>query len=436
MTMEQHPVGSGPPDRGNGIRRFYAFKLVTETQFTGGIWILYLQSRGLSLAEIGLSEAAFHLAPVLLELPSGSFADLVGRRWSLAIGSILIAMSSALLCFADSLAIAMIALFLHGASYSFRSGADQAYLYDSLGDGHATFGSILGKLMGASYIVSAATIWIGASLSEQSYGWPIGLAVVVGLAGAWLAAGLVEERKIDAPDAERRSPRQHAREAAMALRARPDVVGVLLFSGGFWTALTVAFLYLQAAFSERGLSNGSIGLILAAGLVLTAIGSAAAGRVEYRFRFSRQLSVLAILTGLGVAGTAFGSIGFAVAAYLFANLASGLPGATDVRLVQPAVAIRAAGHLDFGRVVDLLVDDDRGLSAGRLGSRAPGLEPYLPGLWRDSGVADVRPCGPADGCMRADRPSARVFELAGGIVPVASAQNRWASEHSRRRAIR
>ena len=321
---EHHPVGSGPPDRGNGIRRFYAFKLVTETQFTGGIWILYLQSRGLSLAEIGLSEAAFHLAPVLLELPSGSFADLVGRRWSLAIGSILIAMSSALLFFADSLAIAMIALFLHGASYSFRSGADQAYLYDSLGDGHATFGSILGKLMGASYIVSAATIWIGASLSEQSYGWPIGLAVVVGLAGAWLAAGLVEEREISAPDAERRSPRQHAREAAMALRARPDVVGVLLFSGGFWTALTVAFLYLQAAFSERGLSNGSIGLILAAGLVLTAMGSAAAGRVEYRFRFSRQLSVLAILTGLGVAGTAFGSIGFAVAAYLFANLASGL----------------------------------------------------------------------------------------------------------------
>jgi hypothetical protein len=49
-------------------------------QLTGGIWILYLKSRGLSLAEIGLAESAFHLAPVLLELPSGSFADLVGRR--------------------------------------------------------------------------------------------------------------------------------------------------------------------------------------------------------------------------------------------------------------------------------------------------------------------------------------------------------------------
>ena len=321
---EHHPPDSGQLSRGSAIKRFYAFKLVTETQFTGGIWILYLQSRGLSLAEIGLSEAAFHLAPVLLELPSGSFADLVGRRWSLAIGSVLIALSSAMLFFADSLAIAMIALFLHGASFSFRSGADQAYLYDALGEGQATFGSILGKLMGASYVVSAATIWIGAALSERSYGWPIGLAIVVGLAGAWLAAGLAEERTVKTGGGERHSPREHAREAIKALRARPDVLGVLLFSGGFWAALTIAFLYLQAAFSERGLSNGSIGAILAAGLVLTALGSAAAGRVEFRFRFNRQLAVLAILTGMGVAGTASGAIGLAVAAYLFANLASGL----------------------------------------------------------------------------------------------------------------
>ncbi len=184
------------PARGGGIRRFYAFKLLTETQFTSGIWILYLQSRGLSLAEIGLSESAFHLAPVLLELPSGSFADLVGRRWSLAIGSLLIAISSALLFFADTLPVAMVALFLNGASYSFRSGADQAYLYDSLGDRKATFGGILGKLMGASYVLGAATIWLGASLSEISYGWPIILSVAVGLGGVWLAAGLAEKGEL------------------------------------------------------------------------------------------------------------------------------------------------------------------------------------------------------------------------------------------------
>ncbi len=309
--------------RGAGIRRFYAYKLVAEMQLTGGIWILYLKDQGLSLAEIGLAESAFHLAPVLLELPSGSFADLVGRRWSLAIGSLLIALSSLLLFFADSLPMAMLSLFLNGASYSFRSGADQAYLYDSLGERRETFGSILGKLMGASYLLAGATVWIGASLSEISYSWPIALAAATGLAGVWLAVGLSEGRP-EGGDAERVSVREHARNAATALRQRPDLVFVLLFSGGFWTANTIAFLYFQAAYSDRGLSNSAIGLVLAGGMVLTAAGSAVAGNVERRIRFSRQLAVLAILSGFGVAVTAFDPLALGIAAYLLANFASGL----------------------------------------------------------------------------------------------------------------
>lgn len=324
--MNDNEIYSSSPGRearGGGIRRFYAFKLVTEMQLTGGIWILYLKDQGLSLAEIGLSESAFHLAPVLLELPSGSFADLVGRRWSLAIGALLIAISSLLLFFADTLPMAMLALFLNGASYSFRSGADQAYLYDSLGDQRETFGSILGKLMGASYLVGGATIWLGASLSEISYSWPIGLAAATGLAGVWLATGLSEGREREG-ESERITVREHARNAVTALRIRPDLVFVLLFSGGFWTANTIAFLYFQAAFSDRDLSNSAIGLVLAGGMVLTAAGSAIAGRVEHRVRFSRQLSVLAVLSGVGVAATAIDPLLFGISAYLLANFASGL----------------------------------------------------------------------------------------------------------------
>lgn len=323
IDNETYSTSPGRVARGTGIRRFYAYKLVTEMQFSGGIWILYLKSRGLSLAEIGLAESAFHLAPVLLELPSGSFADLVGRRWSLAIGAMLIALSSLILMFADSLPEAMLALFLMGASYSFRSGADQAYLYDSLGDRSETFGSILGKLMGASFLVAGATIWIGASLSEISYAWPIGLAAATGLAGAWLATGLAEGQQASEPS-ERTPVKEHAREAVRVLRARPDLVFVLLFSGGFWTMNTIAFLYFQAAFSDRQLSNSAIGLVLAVGLVLTAIGSAAAGKVEHRVRFSRQLTVLALLSGIGTAAVALDPLLIAIGAYLVANLVTGL----------------------------------------------------------------------------------------------------------------
>ncbi|HUG13464.1 MAG TPA: MFS transporter [Thermomicrobiales bacterium] len=306
------------------LRRFYAFKLTTETSFTGAIWILYLQHRGFSLTQIGLAEAAFHLAPVLLEIPSGSFADLVGRRWSLAIGSLLIALSTALMFVAPSLPLMMLALFLNGASYSFRSGADQAFLYDSLGERQSGFAGILGKLMGASYVIAGATIWIGAALSDISYTWPFALAVGAGLAGVWLAVGLREAPVDGEHDTPRQTPRQHLGEAARILRGKPIVGMMLAFSGPFWAAGTVAFLYLQAAFADRGLSNSVIGLVIGGALLLNAVGASLAGRFDGRGGFSRQLMALAFLTGAGITGLAAGPVGVAIFAYLFANLASGL----------------------------------------------------------------------------------------------------------------
>ena len=79
-------AAAAPP--GTDLRRFYVFQTINDFSFTAGIWIIFLQSRGFSLAEIGLAESAFHLAPVTLELPSGSFADVLGRKWSMAAGAL------------------------------------------------------------------------------------------------------------------------------------------------------------------------------------------------------------------------------------------------------------------------------------------------------------------------------------------------------------
>lgn len=133
-------TGTPPPDRPapRGLGRYYAYQVVADVNLAGGIWILYLQDRGLSLAQIGLAEACFHLAPVTLELPSGSVADVLGRKWSLAIGALLVAVSAALMLAARSVWLVLPAMFLSGASYAFRSGAQQAFLYDALAERETT----------------------------------------------------------------------------------------------------------------------------------------------------------------------------------------------------------------------------------------------------------------------------------------------------------
>ena len=306
------------------LRRFYSYKLVSGMEFTSGVWILYLQRQGLSLTEIGLAESAFHLAPVLLEIPSGSFADLVGRRWSLAIGALLVAISTALLFAADSLPMAALALFLNGASYSFRSGADQAWLYDSLGERATGFAGILGRLLGASYLVAGAALWIGAALSDSSFTWPFILTISGSLAAVWLAVGLKEPPRGVGAEEKHHSVLSHLGQVATAIRQRPLIAGMLLLSGMFWTAGTIPGLYLQASFSERGMSNGSIGLVLGLSLVVTAFGAAVADRFLPGKRFVWQLIPLTVLAGLGIMGAAYEVLLLAATAYIISELAAGL----------------------------------------------------------------------------------------------------------------
>src|SRR5690606_38388925 len=141
--------------------------------------------------------------------------------------------------------------------------------------------------------------------------WPFALAVGAGLAGVWLAVGLREPEIAREHGATRLTPREHLRESVGILRNRPIVGIMLAFSGPFWAAGTVAFLYLQAAFSDRGLSNSAIGLVTGGALLLNAVGASLAGRFDGRGGFSRQLIVLAFLTGAGIVGLAAGPVGVA-----------------------------------------------------------------------------------------------------------------------------
>ncbi len=312
------------------VRRFFLFQISTEMRFESAIWIIFLQSRGLSLAEVGLAESAFHLAPLLIELPSGSFADLVGRRWSLATGSLLVAVGAAVLWSAHSLPMAMFALFLQGASFSFRSGADQAYLFDTLSlevDGQRSYPSLLGRLLGAMYLVGAVAAWVGAAVSDVSYGITFGLAIGVGLGGAWLASGLLEPKRAPRSSKDAGSEgsiREHILQTRDTLRGSRILSLMLAFSAIYWVAATVSHLYLQAAFADRGLSNSQIGLIVGATGIVNAVGASLAGRVADRGPFVTQLTLLVLISGVGLVGTGLSAIWIAIAAYLIANLASGL----------------------------------------------------------------------------------------------------------------
>lgn len=269
-------VAAAPP--GTDLRRYYAFQVVNDSIFIDSIWIIFLQQRGFSLSEIGLAESFFHLAPVTLELPSGSIADTLGRKWSMAMGALLIAVSTALMFVADSLWLLLPAMYLNGAAFAFRSGAQQAYLFDSLGaeQSGGRFTRLLGRLNAMSYVAIAATSAIGASLADRNYALPFGLTVGFALAAVWLAVGLKEPPR---PKEDKVGVGGTILEALRIVRGNRQLLTVIVFVASLWTVSALVYLYAQALLSERGLSTAQIGIVLALTTIVTAGGAWIAGRL-------------------------------------------------------------------------------------------------------------------------------------------------------------
>src|SRR3989338_9032643 len=66
-----------------------------------GVWIL-IWTKYLSFTQIGLILSASLFASVLLELPSGALADLIGRRKTILIGRVINVISYTVFVFANN----------------------------------------------------------------------------------------------------------------------------------------------------------------------------------------------------------------------------------------------------------------------------------------------------------------------------------------------
>jgi len=115
------------------IRLFNVMVFVREFMPLVAVWVVYLTDyRHLTLAQVGLMEGLFWLVKLGAEIPSGAFADRYGRRASMLMGVVLEASGLVLFGYASDFAILTASYVIWGIGFAFRSGAEEAYLYDAL----------------------------------------------------------------------------------------------------------------------------------------------------------------------------------------------------------------------------------------------------------------------------------------------------------------
>lgn len=109
---------------------FYLTQFSHALIFTIPIWVVFYL-RIFTPAQIAFINALTFAVQMLFELPSGALADLVGRRTTILISFIIGAISYILIPFGDSFLYFIVLGILLGISDSFRSGAEEAIIYDT-----------------------------------------------------------------------------------------------------------------------------------------------------------------------------------------------------------------------------------------------------------------------------------------------------------------
>lgn len=292
----------------------YVHTLISNLNMQSSIWVLYLAYQGMNLMQIGLLEGIYHAASIVCEIPSGAMADLLGRRKSMIISRVLLAISCIIMLFGRHFGWFALSFILQSIGNSFNSGSEEALVYDSMKclGREQEYMKVNGRLNVIIEVAQALATVTGGVLAEYSYFWCYAACTVVAVL-ALVPILLMTEPPIreEEPSEMHLSPVQtlakHFRTSGAVMRADRRILNVVAYYAAVFAAQTLMFFYSQQYFSDLGLNKIEISLIMLVAGVVSCAGALCSPRLFRRMRIK--------LSRLG----AF-AIAVCIVCYVFENL--------------------------------------------------------------------------------------------------------------------
>lgn len=288
---------------GRNLWKIIALKFLGDFLPIAPVLILYYTANGLNPTQIFTIQAAFHLAVLLLEVPSGYLADVVGRKKTLVFGAIFFPLGLALYAVGRSFAAFICAEAVLAVSVSMRSGCDSAMLFDSLRllKREGEYKRFEGRCALFARTGTAVSSLAGGLLATVFLRLPFLVNVASALFMPALAISLVEPE---------REPRRSKNPMLDILRIcryclrQPHIRPVILFCGMLMASQLTALWAYFLLYRELGIGVGWFGVLFAVFQLAGALGGSRAHAFSERFGakaslFLVQLSpVFYVLLGL------------------------------------------------------------------------------------------------------------------------------------------
>ncbi len=284
---------------------FHMFMLIVP------VLVPFFQSKGLSLSEIFYLQAIYAFVIVVLEAPSGYFADVMGRRLALLIGSAAHGAGFFWLNFADGFWGLVVFEVILGVAMSMLSGADLALLFDSEKALAAEEKEHTYSLAQLGFIKSVAE-GSGALLGGLLALWSFDLMVLMQSLIAWVCL-LLALLVIEPPVTNEHGQQVLPSTATISVRA---IYKHLLFGDKLLRKLFIAIpIYnlvtfnviwlVQPYWEEKGLTLGIFGILWFAQSLTVAVANKCGYVLEKRTGAVFALIVIGVLPIVGHFGMAW-----------------------------------------------------------------------------------------------------------------------------------
>lgn len=257
------------------LRLFYLFRLLATSYLWMPIFWRYMSERGLGFDEIMLLSALYSVIVILVEIPTGAFADRIGRRKSMMAGALALVGSGVVAYFAHNLAVFACAEVLAAISMSLCSGADSAYLYDLLASEGRTneYARREGTASAWHQAGSAGAFAAGGLLGEVDLALPYIATAIVGLGAFFIALAMREDHHIPATPklgtatrdlrTDMRAYKKHMKDALDDLVRSKQLIWVIAYSTVAFVLLRATIYLYQPYLSTRGFGIKETGFVFA-----------------------------------------------------------------------------------------------------------------------------------------------------------------------------
>lgn len=290
----------------------YISVFVQNMNIQNCIWVLYLSYRGMNLGQIGLLEGIYHITGMIFEIPSGALADLLGRKKSMIVSRILIAISCLIMLVSNHFWMFGLSFFIQALGNNFNSGTEEALVYDSmkaLGLEEHYIG-VNGRINVIIEVSQGIATVFGGILAEHSFAFCYLASFIIAVC-AVLPVFLMTEPPIQREETRNlhivTMLKNHFQTSFGILKANPAIMKIIIYFQSIFTVQTMLFFYSQQYFFDMGYNKVKISFFMLLFSIVSCLGALLSEKI-YQVFGSRTAPIAATLIAIAISTFVFQNV--------------------------------------------------------------------------------------------------------------------------------